>query len=512
MCGIMGFTSQTLSEEEIREYFDRTIPRGPDMSRIEKTQTGYLCFHRLAIMGLTKEGMQPFHMAGDMCVCNGELYLFRPLKAELERDYEFQSGSDCEIILPLYHKYGLEMFSKLDAEFAMLIYDAEQETLIAARDPIGIRPLFYGTMADGSMVFASEAKNLVGLCEEICPFPPGHYYYKGQFIRYADVTDVEKTVTGELDDICRKIRELLILGVDKRLDADAPLGFLLSGGLDSSLVCAIAARLLGKPIRTFAIGMDKDAIDLKYARQVAEDIGADHTEVYMTRKQVLESLEEVIALLGTWDITTIRASMGMYLCCKAIPDELFGYKYTDFAPSPEEFQKESVKRVRELYQYDVLRADRCISANAIEARVPFGDLEFARFVMSIDPAMKMNTYGMGKYLLRHAFEEDHLLPDAILWRQKAAFSDAVGHSMVDDLKEYAGEQYSDEEFEEKRKQYDYCPPFTKESLLYREIFEKYYPGQAAMIRDYWMPNRSWEGCDVDDPSARVLKNYGDSGV
>ena len=503
MCGIMGFTSQTLSEEEIREYFDRTIPRGPDMSRIEKTQTGYLCFHRLAIMGLTKEGMQPFHMHGDMCVCNGELYLFRPLKAELERDYTFQSGSDCEIILPLYHKYGLEMFSKLDAEFAMLIYDAEEETLIAARDPIGIRPLFYGTMSDGSMVFASEAKNLVGLCEEICPFPPGHYYYKGEFVRYADVTEVRKTVTGELDDICRKIRELLILGVDKR-----------------------AARLLGKPIRTFAIGMDKDAIDLKYARQVAEYIGADHTEVYMTRKQVLESLEEVIALLGTWDITTIRASMGMYLCCKAIheqtdvrvlltgeiSDELFGYKYTDFAPSPEEFQKESVKRVRELYMYDVLRADRCISANAIEARVPFGDLEFARYVMSIDPAMKMNTYGMGKYLLRHAFEDDHMLPDSILWRQKAAFSDAVGHSMVDDLKEYAEEQYTDEEFEEKRKQYDYCPPFTKESLLYREIFEKYYPGQAAMIRDYWMPNRAWEGCDVDDPSARVLKNYGDSGV
>ena len=340
------------------------------------------------------------------------------------------------------------------------------------------------------------------------------------------MTEARKTVTGELDDICRKIRELLILGVDKRLDADAPLGFLLSGGLDSSLVCAIAARLLGKPIRTFAIGMDKDAIDLKYARQVAEYIGADHTEVYMTRKQVLESLEEVIALLGTWDITTIRASMGMYLCCKAIheqtdvrvlltgeiSDELFGYKYTDFAPSPEEFQKESVKRVRELYMYDVLRADRCISANAIEARVPFGDLEFARYVMSIDPAMKMNTYGMGKYLLRHAFEDDHMLPDSILWRQKAAFSDAVGHSMVDDLKEYAEEQYTDEEFEEKRKQYDYCPPFTKESLLYREIFEKYYPGQATMIRDYWMPNRAWEGCDVDDPSARVLKNYGDSGV
>lgn len=522
----MGFTSQTLTEEEIREYFDRTIPRGPDMSRIEKTATGYLCFHRLAIMGLTKEGMQPFHQGEDMCVCNGELYLFRPLKAELERDYTFKSGSDCEIILPLYHRYGLKMFEKLDAEFAMLIYDAEEETLIAARDPIGIRPLFYGEMEDGSMVFASEAKNLVGLCKTICPFPPGHYYYKGEFVRYADVTDVKETVSGDLDDICRKIRELLILGVDKRLDADAPLGFLLSGGLDSSLVCAIAARLLGKPIRTFAIGMDKDAIDLKYARQVAEFIGADHTEVYMTRQEVLESLEEVIAILGTWDITTIRASMGMYLCCKAIheqtdvrvlltgeiSDELFGYKYTDFAPSPEEFQKESVKRVQELYMYDVLRADRCISANAIEARVPFGDLEFASYVMSIDPKLKMNTYGMGKYLLRHAFEDDHMLPESILWRQKAAFSDAVGHSMVDDLKEYAETQYTDEEFEEKCRQFDYCPPFTKESLLYREIFEKYYPGQAPMIRDFWMPNRQWEGCDVDDPSARVLKNYGDSGV
>jgi asparagine synthase (glutamine-hydrolysing) len=248
--------------------------------------------------------------------------------------------------------------------------------------------------------------------------------------------------------------------------------------------------------------------------------------VIITKEDVLNALEPVIEALGTYDITTIRASIGMYLVCRAIheqsdirviltgeiSDEIFGYKYTDFAPSPEEFQKESVKRVRELYMYDVLRADRCISANAIEARVPFGDLEFARYVMSIDPAMKMNTYGMGKYLLRHAFEEDHLLPDAILWRQKAAFSDAVGHSMVDDLKEYAGEQYSDEEFEEKRKQYDYCPPFTKESLLYREIFEKYYPGQAEMIVGFWMPNKDWEGCDVNDPSARVLSNYGASGL
>ena len=271
--------------------------------------------------------------------------------------------------------------------------------------------------------------------------------------------------------------------------------------------------------------MDTDAIDLKYARTVADYIGAEHTEVYMTRQQVLDSLEEVIALLGTYDITTVRASMGMYLCCKAIhettdirvlmtgeiSDELFGYKYTDFAPSPEEFQREAKKRVDELYMYDVLRADRCISVNSLEARVPFGDPEFVRYVMSIDPKIKMNTYGMGKYLLRRAFERDHLLPEEILWRQKAAFSDAVGHSMVDDLKAYAEEAYTDADFAKKRERYDFAKPFTKESLLYREIFEKYYPGQARMVKDFWMPNRAWEGCDVNDPSARVLSNYGASG-
>ncbi|MCD7845053.1 MAG: asparagine synthase B [Oscillospiraceae bacterium] len=527
MCAIMGFTQRTLTEEQLRPYFEKTVSRGPDMSRIEEAGSGWLCYHRLAIMGLNEAGMQPFHLDGDMAICNGELYLFRPLRAELAREYDFISDSDCEIILPLYHKYGLEMFSMLDAEFAMLIYDSKRDEIIAARDPIGIRPLFYGYMEDGSMVFASEAKNLVGLCENVNPFPPGHYYAGGRFVRYADLTTVkpEEYVTDDIETVCKNIREKLILGIDKRLDADAPLGFLLSGGLDSSLVCAISARILGKHIRTFAIGMDKDAIDLKYARQVADFIGADHTEVYMTRQQVLDSLEEVISLLGTYDITTIRASMGMYLCCKAIhettdvrvlltgeiSDELFGYKYTDFAPSPEAFQEEAKKRVDELYMYDVLRADRCIASNSIEARVPFGDLEFVKYVMSIDPKMKVNTYDMGKYLLRHAFEKDHLLPEEILWRQKAAFSDAVGHSMVDDLKEYAEAHYTDGEFEERRKAYDFAQPFTKESLLYREIFEKYYPGQAPMVKDFWMPNKSWEGCNVNDPSARVLANYGASG-
>ena len=194
-----------------------------------------------------------------------------------------------------------------------------------------------------------------------------------------------------------------------------------------------------------------------------------------------------------------------------ISDELFGYKYTDFAPDAAAFQEEAEKRVRELHMYDVLRADRCISVNSLEARVPFGDLAFVHYAMSIDPGLKMNRHNMGKYLIRKAFEADHLLPDEILWRQKAAFSDAVGHSMVDDLKALAERSYTDAEFEARRKAFDHATPFTKESLLYREIFEKYYPGQSQMVKDFWMPNRTWPGCDVDDPSARVLKNYGDSG-
>lgn len=525
MCSIMGFSGKSLTEAEIRPFFDRTVSRGPDMSRIAETPEGYLCFHRLAIMGLTDEGMQPFRLGDDLCVCNGEIYGFRPIKRQLSERYEFKSGSDCEILLPMFREYGLSMFARLDAEFALIIYDSMTRSLVAARDPIGIRPLFYGYDQSGDIVFASEAKNLVGLCAEICPFPPGHYYAYGKFVRYADLTTVSAYSTDDLETVCRAIRTKLVAAVDKRLDADAPVGFLLSGGLDSSLVCAIASITLGKRIRTFAIGMDTDAIDLKYAREAADFIGSDHTEVIMTRAEVLDTLDSLIGLLGTWDITTIRASMGMYLCCKAIhersdvrvlltgeiSDELFGYKYTDFAPSPEEFQKEAKKRIDEIYMYDVLRADRSISVNSLEARVPFGDLDFVRYVMQIDPAMKMNTYGCGKYLLRHAFEQDHLLPEHILWRQKAAFSDAVGHSMVDDLKEYAESLYSDEEFQTRRHLYGYGTPFTKESLLYREIFERHYPGQAKMIRGFWMPNKSWEGCNVDDPSARALSNYGESG-
>lgn len=524
MCAIIGFEKYSHSKEEFMRGFAATVSRGPDMSRVIDTGNGYLGFHRLAIMGLDESGMQPFSLDGNYLVCNGEIYGFRKIKKELESEYTFKSESDCEILLTMYEKYGLSMFEKLDAEFALIIYDKKTGKLIAARDPIGIRPLFYAVGKDGEMMFASEAKNLIGLADKIMPFPPGHYYADGKFVCYNDIAKRETPVSDDIDTVCRKIHDKLVAGIEKRLDSDAPLGFLLSGGLDSSLVCSVSSKLMGKKIRTFAIGMSEDAIDLKYAKEVADYIGSDHTEIIIDKDKVISSLEEVVSILGTYDITTIRASMGMYLICRAIhettdvrvlltgeiSDEIFGYKYTDFAPDAEAFQSEAEKRLSELYMYDVLRADRCISANSMEARVPFGDLDFVKYVMSIPASMKMNTYGKGKYLLRRAFEGDYL-PENILWREKAAFSDAVGHSMVDYIKEYAASLYTDEEFEEKRKKYTFAAPFTKESLLYRELFEKYYPGQAEMVKDFWMPNKSWENCDVDDPSARVLKNYGASG-
>ncbi len=549
MCSILAYCRKKGNYADISKALRRTRSRGPDAVRIVNSGNGWLGFNRLSIMGLTEEGMQPFSYGNKrtflckkeegetevwktpekteiLLVCNGEIYGFRPLKKELEeKGYCFISDSDCEILPALYREYGVEMFAKLDAEFALVLYDLEEDSWIAARDPIGIRPLYYGIRDDGTYVFASEPKSLISLVKKVMPFPPGHYFKDGSFTKYRDMSEVVSYSFDAPEQVDEKIHDLLIEGVKKRLDSDTPVGFLLSGGLDSSLVCGIAASLSEKPLRTWAIGMETDAIDLKYAREVADYIHSDHTEVIISRKDVIEALEPVIEALGTYDITTIRASIGMYLVCKAIhensdvrviltgeiSDEIFGYKYTDFAPDAEEFQKEAEKRIREIHMYDVLRADRCISVNSLEARVPFGDLDFASYCMSIDPEKKMNRYGKGKYLLRHAFEKDGLIPESILWREKAAFSDAVGHSLKDDLTEFAESRYTDEEYEAGIRNYDHARPFTKESLLYRDIFEKYYPGQSEMVKDFWMPNRNWEGCNVNDPSARVLSNYGDSG-
>ena len=527
MCGFLALNCDEFQLEVFDEALKELEGRGPDMKESCFSFHKTWGFNRLSIMDLSEKGMQPFFNDRSVVVCNGEIYNYPALKKNLANDYTCQSGSDCEVLLPLYKKYGIDVMTRmLDGEFAFVMYDDETKQIMAARDPMGIRPMFYGyTKERHEISFASEAKALMKICDDIIPFPPGHYYHDGQFICYNDLSDLKTINTDDLETIAYNLRTKLEKAVEKRLQSDAPVGYLLSGGLDSSLVCAIAQRMHDQPIHTFAIGMDSDPIDLKYAKQVADYLGTNHTEVIMTKEDVLNHLRKVIYTLETWDITTIRASMGMFLLCQYIhentdlkviltgevSDELFGYKYTDFAPSPAAFQAESQKRIKELYMYDVLRADRCISANSLEGRVPFADIDFVNYAMSIDPQKKMNTYNKGKYLLRHAFEGLDYLPDEILFREKAAFSDAVGHSMVDYLKEYADSLYSDEDVIKAKEKYPYCPPFTKESLLYRDIFEEFYPGQAKWIKDFWMPNKEWEGCNVDDPSARVLKNYGDSG-
>ena len=284
MCSIIGYCGPVTDLDAFQAGFQRTVSRGPDDSRVVKAGEGLLGFHRLAIMGLTPEGMQPFGLEDSYAVCNGEIYGFEKLKGELTgKGYTFQSGSDCEILLPLYREYGVDMFAMLDAEFACILYDGQTGEFIAARDPIGIRPLYYGRDSRGTIIFASEPKNLLGLTDKIMPFPPGHYYKDGKFVCYHDIAKTTHFCYDELEILCRNIREKLTAAVDKRLVADAKVGFLLSGGLDSSLVCAIAAKRSKTPIRTFAIGMDTDAIDLKYARQVANYIGSDHREIIITK-------------------------------------------------------------------------------------------------------------------------------------------------------------------------------------------------------------------------------------
>ena len=529
MCGLAFYNgTNPYIVNRLFHEFNEIKYRGPDNTITYQNNLVTLMFHRLAIMDTSNRGNQPFNYKHVHVICNGEIYNYKELEDEF-KDYEFLSGSDSEVLIPLYLKYGIKgMIDKLDGEFAFVIWDDKKQKVYAGRDPLGIRPLFYGYNSEvNEIIFASEMKVLNEICDKVYPVSPGYIYNNDSKMFEMYITfDNQLPLYTYIPGILENIKTKLEYAVYKRLQSDVPIGFLLSGGLDSSLVVAIAAKYMkDKPIYTFSVGIEDDPIDTKYAKIVSKKYNTIHTEYLFNKKDIKDNLEELIYILETWDVTTIRASIGMYLLAKyvrentdikvlltgEVSDELFGYKYTDFAPNPEEFQKESEKRIREIYMYDVLRADRCISSNGLEARVPFSDKDFVNYVMEIAPSLKMNKYKMGKYLLRRAFDDGTYLPNEILFRDKAAFSDAVGHSSVDYLKELAEKQYTDEEFKIKRELYQ-IKPDTKEALMYKEIFMEFYPKRESIIKDYWMPNKEWEHCNVKDPSARELPNYGKSGI
>lgn len=528
MCGLLVDTGSQLPKEKVLEAFQKLRHRGPDSTVLKCPTPGIrFFFHRLAIIDPSSSGNQPFETDEYIMVCNGEIYNYKKLKKQC-KDYPFVSQSDCEVLLPLYQRWDIQKLCRhLDGEFVFVLYDRLKEEFFVARDPVGIRPLFYGIAPNGRYMFASEAKALHDMCPKVAVFPPGHYWTEATgFVRYRDLTKVVNGYEANPDQAITHIREYLVEAVRKRLQSDVPIGFLLSGGVDSSLTCAIATCILKKPLSTFSVGFHDSPIDLKYARDMANYIKSHHHEYIFDFDEVLSQLHNIIYHIESYDITTVRASIGMYLLCQYIrkstdikvlltgevSDELFGYKYTDFAPSPEAFQKEAEKRINEVHIYDVLRGDRCISAFSMEARVPFGDHQFVSFVFRIHPQLKINKANIGKFLLRQAFVKEQILPEHILLREKAAFSDAVGHGLVDHLKSYATKKYQADDLVKAQIKYPHASPQTAEALLYRDIFEKFYPGRSEWIKGFWMPNPGWKGCDVDDPSARVLANYGQSGV
>jgi asparagine synthase (glutamine-hydrolysing) len=501
MCGILAL----FGEEVEFSYKHLLTHRGPDDYRTRTMGKCRMDFYRLAINDLTDAGMQPFVDEKSMLMCNGEIYNHKIFRYGFEK-----SSSDCEILLPMVNDLGmLKAMDLINGDFTIVWSNGKR--IMAARDPVGVRPLFYTRYDKDSIAFASEAKALRFLQSKVHVFPPGHIYdsYLNDFVCYHTgywhVNKYTDTYDGDL-------KETFIQCVHERLaTTERDIGFLLSGGLDSSLIASIAARKLGK-INTFSIGL-KGSPDLEAARRVAKYLNSNHTEVTFTTEEGISHVNDVIYSLESYDTTTVRASTPMWLLCKYIKEHtncryifsgegsdeiLGGYLYFHNAPSTDEFALENMRRLRLIHQFDGLRADRCAGAHGLDLIVPFLDKKF------IDVCMKMNQRkkrgGMEKRVLREAFEG--YLPDEILWRQKDGMSDAVGTSWVDGIKMYAEMTVSDSEFMEIRNKSMYHnTPLTKEEALYRKIFWTYYgTDHDHLISEIWRPK--WTS--ITDPSARLL--------
>jgi asparagine synthase (glutamine-hydrolysing) len=513
MCGIFGILDIKTDVSELRtqalELSKLLRHRGPDWSGIWHNDNAILCHERLAIVDVDT-GAQPLISSNgnQVLAVNGEIYNHKDLESKLTNPYNFQTKSDCEIIIPLYQQEGFAFIDKLEGMFSFVLYDQENNTYLIARDHMGIIPLYTGFDEFGNFYVASEMKALVPVCKTVQEFPPGHYlsstdgklvkYYERDWMSYDNVKDNETN----LDDLKVAFEK----AVKSHLMSDVPYAVLLSGGLDSSLVSAVAARYVAKRVEdedksdawwprlhSFAVGLE-GAPDLIAAKKVANMIGTVHHEVHFTIQEGLDAIRDVIYHLETYDTTTIRAATPMYLMTRKIKamgikmvlsgegaDEIFGgYLYFHKAPNAKELHEETVRKLDRLHLFDCARANKSTSAWGVEARVPFLDKNFMDVAMRLNPQDKMCVGGrMEKWILRKAFDDDTYLPAEVLWRQKEQFGDGVGYSWIDSIREFVALDVSDQKIASAQFRFPINTPDTKEGYYYRTIFEDYFPQESA---------------------------------
>ena len=552
MCGIVAIFNVKEQTPELRTkalgMSKKIRHRGPDWSGIHCSGSAILAHERLSIVDPESGGQPLFSPDGKQVLAvNGEIYNHQEIRERYKGRYDFQTGSDCEVILALYRDKGIDFLEDLNGIFAFALYDEEQDAFLIARDHIGVIPLYIGYNADGKVFVASELKALEGECERYEPFLPGHYYwskapgmkpwYKRDWMEYDNVKDNPASSDA--------IRKSLCAAVKRQMMSDVPYGVLLSGGLDSSVISAITESYAERRIETdsqsrawwprlhsFAVGL-KGAPDLAKARLVADYIGTVHHEINYTIQEGLDALRDVIYFIETYDITTVRASVPMYLLARVIKsmgikmvlsgegaDEIFGgYLYFHKAPSAEEFHKETVRKLSKLHQYDCLRANKSLSAWGVEGRVPFLDKEFLDVAMRTNPKAKMCSLNgsdpkasMEKRIVREAFED--MLPEEVAWRQKEQFSDGVGYSWIDTLKKITSEAVTDEQMAHAAERFPINTPLCKEEYYYRSIFEEHFPSESA-VRS--VPHEASVACstavalewdeawkNMNDPSGRAV--------
>ena len=516
MCGFVAILKMKGDAQKKREQALKMSAkirhRGPDWSGVYSSEKAVLAHERLAIVDPLSGGQPLYSPDGKKVLAvNGEIYNHQLLREETKDSFQYKTGSDCEVILALYERYGVDFIDRLNGIFSFVLYDSTTDDYLIARDPMGVIPLYIGHDKDGTVYAASELKALEGQCDSFEPFPPGHFctskhdgkperWYQRDWFKY----DGMQWSTSDRKEAVQMVKEGLMAAVKRQLMSDVPYGVLLSGGLDSSVVSAIAKLYSAKRIETndqhdawwprlhsFAIGL-KGAPDLSKAREVAEHIGTVHHEVNYTIQEGLDAIRDVIYYTETYDVTTVRASTPMYLLARVIrsmgikmvlsgegADEIFGgYLYFHKAPDAQAFHEETVRKLSKLHFYDCLRANKSLMAWGIEGRVPFLDKEFLDVAMRIDPALKMCPgKTMEKGVVREAFAD--MLPESVAWRQKEQFSDGVGYSWIDTLKDLTSKLVTDEQMAHAKERFPINPPLNKEEYYYRSIFEEHFPSESA---------------------------------